>query len=58
VKLGVTDFTFTAMEEGILKVGDELAIGQTSKNNSSAQAPGGSRPSGPMSGPGGLPRRM
>src|SRR5438128_1691765 len=58
VKLGVTDFTFTAMEEGILKVGDELAIGQTSKNNSSAQAPGGSRPSGPMSGPGGLRRRM
>ena len=58
VKLGVTDFTFTAMKEGILKVGDELAIGQTSKNNSSAQAPGGSRPSGPMSGPGGLPRRM
>jgi len=58
VKLGVTDFTFTAMEEGSLKAGDELAIGQTSKNNSSAQAPGGSRPSGPMSGPGGLPRRM
>ncbi len=58
VKLGVTDFTFTAMEEGSLKVGDELVIGQTSKNNSSAQAPGGSRPSGPMSGPGGLPRRM
>jgi len=58
VKLGVTDFTFTAMEEGSLNVSDELVIGQTSKNSSSAQAPGGSRPSGPMSGPGGLPRRM
>ena len=56
VKLGVTDFTFTAMEQGSLKPGDELVIGQTSKN-SSAQA-GGAPQRGPMGGPGGLPRRM
>ncbi len=56
VKLGVTDFTFTAMEEGNLKPGDDLVISQASKN-SGAQQPGGSQ-RGPMSGPGGLPRRM
>ncbi len=59
VKLGVTDFTFTAMKEGTLKPGDELVIGQSSKATSAAQQPGGARPTGgPMGGPGGLPRRM
>lgn len=55
IKLGVTDFTFTAMKEGSLKSGDELVISQSSKNGA-AQPPRG--PGGPMSGPGGLPRRM
>ncbi|MBI3671088.1 MAG: hypothetical protein HY237_15075, partial [Acidobacteria bacterium] len=59
VKLGVTDFTFTAMKEGSLKPGDDLVIGQSSKTGSAAQQPGGPRPAGgPMGGPGGLPRRM
>jgi len=57
VKLGVTDFTFTAMEEGNLKPGDDLVIGQsTSKNSNPTQQPG--QRSGPMGGPGGIPRRM
>ncbi len=56
VKLGVTDFTFTAMKEGTLGPGDELVISQASKNGA-AQQPGGSQ-RGPMGGPGGLPRRM
>ena len=56
VRLGVTDFTFTAMEEGGLKPGDELVISQVSKNPA-AQQPGGQQ-RGPMGGPGGLPRRM
>jgi HlyD family secretion protein len=54
VRVGVTDFTFTAMKEGDLKPGDELVIGQTTKS-STAQQPGGTRP--PMS-PGGFGRRM
>lgn len=57
VKLGVTDFTFTAMKEGSLAPGDELVIGQTSKNTA-AQQPGGPQQRGPMAGPGGMPRRM
>jgi len=57
LKLGVTDFTFTAMEQGNLKPGDDLVIAQSSKNTA-AQQPGAQRPTGPMSGPGGLPRRM
>ncbi len=56
VKLGVTDFTFTAMKEGQLKPGDELVIGQTSKNNAAQQPGGQQRP--PMGGPGGFQRRM
>jgi len=56
VRLGVTDFTFTAMEQGDLKPGDELVIAQMSKANSTQQP--GSQQRGPMSGPGGLPRRM
>lgn len=51
VKLGVTDFTFTAMKEGTLKPGDELAIGQTTKN-AKANA------SSPVGGQGAFPRRM
>ena len=59
VKLGVTDFTFTQMVEGSLKAGEELVIGQSSKN-STAQQQGGSRPPGMggPAGPGGMPRRM
>ena len=59
VKLGVTDFTFTQMVEGSLQAGEELVIGQSSKN-STAQQQGGSRPPGMggPSGPGGMPRRM
>ncbi len=53
VKLGVTDFTFTAMLEGTLKPGDDLVIAEIAKN-SSAQT-GGQPTRGPM---GGLPRRM
>jgi HlyD family secretion protein len=47
VKLGVTDFTFTAMKEGTLKPGDDLVIGEVSKGSKPAQAspvsPGGPR---------------
>jgi len=56
IKLGVTDFTFTAMEAGSLKPGDDLVIAQSSRG-SQAQS-GGTPQRGPMSGPGGLPRRM
>lgn len=48
VKLGVTDFTFTAMREGALQPGDELVIGEMSKG---AKA-------GPQQSPVGGPRRM
>lgn len=60
VKLGVTDFTFTAMKEGTLKAGDELVIAQSSKNSTAQSQPGArpGGPGGPMTGPGGLPRRM
>ena len=58
VKLGVTDFTFTQMVEGSLKPGEELVIGQSSKNNA-AQQSGAPRPGiGGPAGPGGMPRRM
>jgi len=57
VKLGVTDFTFTQMVEGTLKPGEELVIGQSSKNTNSQQQPGGTRPPG-LGGPQGMPRRM
>ncbi len=58
VKLGVTDFTFTAMKAGDVKPGDELVIGQTTKNGGAQQAGAGQRPGGPMGGPGGMPRKM
>jgi hypothetical protein len=56
VRLGVTDFTFTAMEQGNLKPGDELVIAQMSKGSSTQQPSNQQR--SPMGGPGGLPRRM
>ena len=55
VKLGVTDFTFTAMEQGSLAPGDELVISQATKG-ASPQSPGQQR--SPVGGPGGLPRRI
>lgn len=51
VKLGVTDFTFTAMKDGPLKPGDELVIGEASKGSKPGPA------QGPMGGPN-VPRRM
>jgi HlyD family secretion protein len=39
VRLGVTDFTFTAMEEGDLKVGDELVIGEAASASTATQTP-------------------
>ncbi|HYL10138.1 MAG TPA: efflux RND transporter periplasmic adaptor subunit [Candidatus Acidoferrales bacterium] len=47
VKLGVTDFTFTAMKEGTLVPGDELVIGQSSKTAQKAQPGGPAAPGGP-----------
>lgn len=53
VKLGVTDFTFTAMKEGTLKEGDALVIGEASKGARARQQ------QSPMGTPGGgMPRRM
>ena len=37
VRQGVTDFTFTALEEGDLKVGDQLVIGEVSTATNTAQ---------------------
>jgi HlyD family secretion protein len=37
VRQGVTDFTFTAMEEGDLKVGDQLIIGEVTTSTSAGQ---------------------
>ena len=37
VRQGVTDFTFTAMEEGDLKVGDQLVIGEVTTAASTVQ---------------------
>jgi HlyD family secretion protein len=55
VRLGVTDFTFTAMTKGDLKPGDELVIGQatatTTAQNRTASPLGGG-------GPPGVPRRF
>jgi len=56
VRLGVTDFTFTAMEEGNLKPGDDLVIAQSSKNSQAQNS--GQQQRAPVGGPGGLPRRM
>ncbi len=56
IKLGVTDFTFTAMEQGDLKPSDDLVIAAASKSNQAQTSTPQQR--GPMSGPGGLPRRM
>lgn len=50
VKLGVTDFTFTAMKDGKLQPGDALVIGEVSTSGKPAQQ-------SPMGGPG-VPRRM
>lgn len=54
VRLGVTDFTFTAMLNGTLKPGDELVIGQSS---SSAAKTATASPLGGGGGPG-IPRRF
>jgi len=47
VKLGVTDFTFTAMKEGNLVPGDELVIGQSSKTAQKSQPGSPAAPGGP-----------
>ncbi len=50
VRLGVTDFTFTAMISGTLKPGDELVIGQASATATAANrapSPLGGGPGGP-----------
>jgi len=49
LKLGVTDFTFTAMKEGPLQPGDVLVIGEASK---------GGKPGAQQSPVGGGPRRF
>ena len=59
VGLGVTDFTFTAMNSGKLNPGDELVIGQST--NKAAAAPAPRSPIGGQGGPGGPaggPRRF
>jgi HlyD family secretion protein len=53
VRLGVTDFTFTAMLNGTLKPGDELVIGQSSAVKTAAASPLGAG-----GGPPGIPRRF
>jgi len=55
VRLGVTDFTFTAMLGGNLKPGDELVIGQSTATAAKATAPS---PLGGGGGPGGVQRRF
>jgi len=61
VRLGVTDFTFTAMTRGTLKPGDELVIGQanatTTAQNQARSPLGGGGPGGP-GGPAGAQRRF
>ena len=47
VRQGVTDFTFTAMEQGDLKVGDELVIGQATGTASNPVQPAPTTPLGP-----------
>jgi HlyD family secretion protein len=56
VKIGVTDYTVTEMKEGALKPGDILVIGQWS--GSSGQTAGSRPGASPVSGPGGLPRKI
>jgi HlyD family secretion protein len=46
VRQGITDFTFTAMEEGDLKVGDRLIIGQSTSTAAAVQQ-GRGAPLGP-----------
>jgi HlyD family secretion protein len=60
VGLGVTDFTFTAMNSGKLNPGDELVIGQSTTKNTAAQTQTRSPVGGPGApgGPGGAPRRF
>ena len=53
VRLGVTDFTFTAMTRGTLKPGDELVIGQATATATTAQNQARSPLGGPAAGPGG-----
>ncbi len=53
VRLGVTDYTFTEMQQGDLKPGDELVIGQASANSNAANQPAQRPPLGPGAGPGG-----
>jgi HlyD family secretion protein len=50
VRQGVTDFTFTAMEEGDLQVGDELVIGQTTAAADAAAQPAQRAPLGGLGG--------
>jgi HlyD family secretion protein len=56
VRLGVTDFTFTAMTKGDLKPGDRLVIGQAT-GTTTAQNQARS-PLGAAGGPPGVPRRF
>jgi HlyD family secretion protein len=56
VRLGVTDFTFTAMTKGDLKPGDHLVIGQAT-GTTTAQNQARS-PLGAAGGPPGVPRRF
>lgn len=52
VRLGVTDFTFTAMLNGSLKPGDELVIGEATATAAKTGAPS------PLGGGPGIPRRF
>jgi len=54
VRQGVTDFTFTAMEEGDLKVGDELVIGQVTPGANATAQPAQRAPLGPGGAGGGF----
>jgi HlyD family secretion protein len=56
VRLGVTDFTFTAMTKGSLKTSDELVIGQSVSKAASTAA--NSPVGGPASATRGVPRRF
>jgi HlyD family secretion protein len=53
VRQGVTDFTFTAMAEGNLKVGDELVIGEVNPSATNTQA-APATPLNPAAGRGGF----